>query len=339
MCGCPSGDQNCSGKCADLTSDPKNCGSCGHSCLGGTCSGSVCQPWVIAQPPSTSTVEAMLTDGTNVVWLDAGLGKLLQMAAAGGSVIPLDTGTETATSGWPTNLLSLGGGRALYFGSEHGGGLALATLGSASSGTYVQTLYGTWGMLNQAGTRYMTNTTANAGKENMIDCPVGGGTCASFVFPTTSANPSSDPFSDNTYAFVIWNNQIFREPVGTGAWTSIETPPNGPAQLASDGTYLYWIGVTMVTGPNQVIGNVYRTPEASPGTPQLVTTGVSLFATDGASVYFPDGTATHMQSVSVGGGSATQLFPITGCSRMALAGTLLVWLNGTTNTIYGAVLP
>ncbi len=93
----------------------------------------------------------------------------------------------------------------------------------------------------------------------------------------------------------------------------------------------------MVTGPNQVIGNVYRTLEASPGTPQLVTTGIALYATDGASVYFPDGTATHMQSVSVGGGSPTPMFPISGCSRMALAGTLLVWLSGTT-TIYGAVL-
>jgi hypothetical protein len=294
----------------------------------------VCQPFVIAQPPVTTSVGLIATDGTNVLWRDtAGGNELEQIVVATGTVITLDSGGVGST------FLSLGGGRAIYFGPEHGTGLAMATLGSANSGTFVQTMYGTWAMLNPAGTRFIWNTdTASGGtSEGISDCPVGSSTCAHYSF--SGKTGSSSPIADNTYAFVIWNNQIFKESVGSGAWTSIETPSNGPAQLAVDGTYLYWIGVTMITGPNQVIGNVYRTPEASPGTPQLVTTGVSLFATDGASVYFPDGTATHMQAVSVGGGAATQLFPITGCSHIALAGTLLVWLNGTTNTIYGAVLP
>ena len=37
------------GACVDLTSDDKNCGSCGHDCLGGTCAGGQCQPVLIAQ--------------------------------------------------------------------------------------------------------------------------------------------------------------------------------------------------------------------------------------------------------------------------------------------------
>jgi hypothetical protein len=35
--------------CVDTTSDSKNCGTCGHDCLGGTCSGGQCQPVLIAQ--------------------------------------------------------------------------------------------------------------------------------------------------------------------------------------------------------------------------------------------------------------------------------------------------
>src|ERR1700690_185595 len=40
---CPSPTTNCSGTCADLASDPKNCGGCGMACSPGTrCSGSHC---------------------------------------------------------------------------------------------------------------------------------------------------------------------------------------------------------------------------------------------------------------------------------------------------------
>ncbi len=36
------------GACAaDLTTDPKNCGRCGHDCKGGKCAGGVCQPYVL----------------------------------------------------------------------------------------------------------------------------------------------------------------------------------------------------------------------------------------------------------------------------------------------------
>src|SRR5438046_9066610 len=43
---CPSG-------CADLESDPLNCGRCGHGCRGGDCGGGVCQPIKLAQGNTT----------------------------------------------------------------------------------------------------------------------------------------------------------------------------------------------------------------------------------------------------------------------------------------------
>jgi hypothetical protein len=32
------------GACLDTSTDPDNCGTCGHSCGGGACIGGVCQP-------------------------------------------------------------------------------------------------------------------------------------------------------------------------------------------------------------------------------------------------------------------------------------------------------
>jgi hypothetical protein len=66
--GCPE-CQLCDGKgacCGDTTSDPKNCGSCGHDCLGGACQGGKCQPVVLVtgQPHPG----AMAADATHLWW-------------------------------------------------------------------------------------------------------------------------------------------------------------------------------------------------------------------------------------------------------------------------------
>jgi hypothetical protein len=44
--------------CTDTTGDPLNCGSCGHSCLGGACSAGVCQPVAIAAGSGWLAVDA-----------------------------------------------------------------------------------------------------------------------------------------------------------------------------------------------------------------------------------------------------------------------------------------
>jgi hypothetical protein len=57
--------------CVDVTSDTKNCGSCGHDCLGGTCTGGQCQPVMIAQ--YTGNPE-LLYVGAEAVYVTTDLG-------------------------------------------------------------------------------------------------------------------------------------------------------------------------------------------------------------------------------------------------------------------------
>jgi hypothetical protein len=54
----------------DLDGDPKNCGRCGHDCLGGTCANGQCQPIVIASGEAQPWV--IEVDGTNVYWTNYG---------------------------------------------------------------------------------------------------------------------------------------------------------------------------------------------------------------------------------------------------------------------------
>jgi hypothetical protein len=72
-CQCASGYNSCNGACVDLQSDKANCGVCSHDCIGGKCSGGVCQKWLVGTDsggPSTR----IAADGTSVAWSDgAGL--------------------------------------------------------------------------------------------------------------------------------------------------------------------------------------------------------------------------------------------------------------------------
>src|SRR5579859_3044234 len=54
-CDCPpdAGQLLCNNACIDMNGDPSNCGACGHNCQGSTCAGGLCQPTVVAAPPST----------------------------------------------------------------------------------------------------------------------------------------------------------------------------------------------------------------------------------------------------------------------------------------------
>jgi hypothetical protein len=68
--------------CTDTTSDPFNCGACGHDCLGGACSVSKCLPFVVANEPGEPT--ALAVDGTHVYWTNATSGDVRRAPITGG---------------------------------------------------------------------------------------------------------------------------------------------------------------------------------------------------------------------------------------------------------------
>lgn len=59
--------------CTNTTSDAMNCGRCGHSCLGGQCSGGICQPFLLGTIPSVSDAarQTILTGGKVYVFSQA----------------------------------------------------------------------------------------------------------------------------------------------------------------------------------------------------------------------------------------------------------------------------
>lgn len=69
---------------ANLQTDDKNCGSCGHDCLGGQCIGAQCQPFKLGSIPYGANDVAL---GPNDVFVVSGFGKALhKVPKAGGTV-------------------------------------------------------------------------------------------------------------------------------------------------------------------------------------------------------------------------------------------------------------
>lgn len=62
---CAAGSTSCDGRCADTSSDPHDCGACGHDCLGGACNRGACAPVTFFDSASTFPAEVAV-DRTNV---------------------------------------------------------------------------------------------------------------------------------------------------------------------------------------------------------------------------------------------------------------------------------
>ena len=69
----------CPGGCVDITSNGENCGTCGHSCLGATCSGGACVPVVLTNGAPAD----LAVDEANVYWTDGTNGSVKRCPIAG----------------------------------------------------------------------------------------------------------------------------------------------------------------------------------------------------------------------------------------------------------------
>lgn len=80
----------------DLESDPKNCGRCGHDCLGGACAAGACQPVVLAYDQAGPR-RIVLSDGY-IYWYSASAGTISRVALAGGPPTVLLRGLHTTST-------------------------------------------------------------------------------------------------------------------------------------------------------------------------------------------------------------------------------------------------
>ncbi len=171
-----------------MLGDPDNCGSCGHSCLGGLCGpGQLCQPFVLAHSASTKPSGLAIDMSGNVFWVNHVQGGALEACpartnppssatCADGGVVTLGSNFPTMTS-IPDQLTITPGSEALVwnFNMPGGGGVAGC---SPMSGCVA---FGLWGSAPSATSGIAANSslvfTATAGQIlscKTMECADGG---------------------------------------------------------------------------------------------------------------------------------------------------------------------
>ena len=85
--GCKAPEIDCSGQCVLLDSDPDHCGACDHSCLGGACKASVCQPIPIVSGQALPAAISVTDQG--IYWLNASDGSVMAAGLDGSNPKPI----------------------------------------------------------------------------------------------------------------------------------------------------------------------------------------------------------------------------------------------------------
>jgi hypothetical protein len=320
VCACPI--LTCGGACVDPASDANNCGACGHSCQGGACVGSACQPVVLAAGPGSAY--AIAVDATDVYWTNDS-GTIMKVPLAGGATTTVASGQNSprgiavdATSVYWTTYI---GGTVMK--APRGGG-APTTLASGQSFPLT--------MAVDATSVYWVNWT-NPG--TVMKIPLGGGA------PKTLASGQNRPDGIAVDATsVYWTNDanpgtVMKAPLGGGASTMLASGQNFPQAMAVDATSVYWVNVSDGTLMKVPIGGGAATTLA---TGQSSPIGLAVDATSVYWVNFTDpGT---VMKVPLGGGAPTtiasaQKIPF----AIAVDTTSVYWTNPGGGTVMKVAKP
>lgn len=306
------GGQTCN---ADLMVDPANCGACGHSCNGGTCQASACQPVVLAL--GQNTPQGIALDATSVYWTTTD-GNVLKVAIGGGN----STAMATAQS----NPLGIAlDDTRVYWSNDVAGGQIQAV---ALTGGAVQTL-----ATAQASPQSVAIAAGNIfwtvnGKIERL--PLTGGTPVDMA---TAQGVLGGLTADT--------NNLYWASVGQAAIRSLSLANGGAAtNLVADqdtvlslrihGGALYWSSDDLSAGS---VGGVFSVPTAG-GAPTVLATGQHghTVAVDDKFVYWTDDTAGKILRVAIAGGTpqvmaANQATP----TDLAIDAQNIYWVNSVSN--------
>jgi hypothetical protein len=272
----PSQDAPCH---EDVSSDPLNCGSCGHDCLGGSCNEGTCAPAIIALDDGVANDgEGIAVNSIYVYW-----------AAFSGSIRRIALVTTEGPE--PPPLFSSGGnlsglavrGSTLFWSQYQEDGTVTAASLSATGGATLPGVVVNPGCLafDGSGNVYVTSFQSDGGSiltngdggwttvVGQLVQPWGVALDAQHVYWTTFADPEGG----------VWQANL-----DGGNVVQLASGQSDPGCLALDGTTLYWPNI----GANGGLQRLSLTPGSKPTTlimspPDVMSLGIAV---DDKAIYF-----------------------------------------------------
>jgi len=227
---CPPGSVACGPICADLGTDPKNCGACGADCEGTTCEGGQCT-MVFVQG---AIPVALAVDATNLYWTNGSSspehGMLMKVPKSGGQ-----QPTPLAFNQYQPGGLAVSATDAYWSTNAPDAGImTMPTLGGAPKLVVGNLLDGIQRVAIDTQRVYWASDYAPG---VLAAAPLDGG--APTVLAANQASPH-DFAIGATHLYWTVETGIMRMPLGGGPPEALATARK-PTALAIDGASVYWL--------------------------------------------------------------------------------------------------
>gem|GEM_PF-1925848 len=289
----------------DFSTDPENCGRCGHSCLGGVCQAGTCQPIVLAS--GQLNPGAVVVAGPYVYWTRTGDtttgqgGAVMKVAATGGTPVEVAANQNTARG------LALDGSNMYWSSAVSGGAIQKLSVAGGTAAVVAGALNSPAIAVSPNWLYFQDCPTLNAWCVAVRRIPLSGGTSES-----VGAGTSIQGFLAVNSAYLYWvtTTTLNRVPLNGTTSTAIVTGQFNLNGIAVDESNLFW--ANLANG-----GTIMKANLDGTGAVQLATgpgAGNAL-AIDQDTVYWTENgikgsKPSVLAMVSRAGGTSKQLFSI-----------------------------
>jgi hypothetical protein len=221
------------GVCGDTTTSAANCGRCGHSCLGGACLASQCQPVQLAANISPRDIAV---DALHVYWIEPAVAHAMQADLDGNNKIQLGGGTSNY-------LIGLGVDDASAFWGTRDELILRCKIGGCANSPAVVTsaITSIGGVAIDGVNAYWIEDPFGPSTVNKIAKTATGGTGQQLVLDSADAGAFNRVATDGQ--FVYWtadDGKVRRVSTNGGAVTVVAGAAGAALGLTVDDSNVYW---------------------------------------------------------------------------------------------------
>ncbi|WP_437752493.1 hypothetical protein [Sorangium sp. So ce1389] len=293
-CACPPGEAYCAGTCVDTANDRRHCGSCDHSCQGGSCEASACQPFALVDGLRHPTGIAL--DADRVYWTNQGdEGSVMAVLKGGGARATLATDERNP---W---AIAVGGGY-VYWSSYDLGYLRRSPIDRPGIEEVAQQSKPIAIALDATNLYWADAVRYTVNKMPLSAAGQPGGAEPDLL--VTEQNEAVDIAIDATH--VYWTldaenlaeDMVMRVPIAGGPAEPLATDQRRPQGIAVDATHVYWVNAE---------GDVHKTQREGGGSDiTLIQEGLRGrgIAIDATHVYWTDPDEGAVRRTPLDGGIA-----------------------------------